>query len=200
MERIGRKPEALIPILQALQEHHGYLPPGGAGAPGRVDRHSTLRHFGGFDLLRYVPPQAGGQTYSPGLPRHGLSCGGSGEGGGGLAAATAHSCGRRHGRGAAVHHRTGRLPGLLHARARGENGRLGRWDTPPRRNLRTKSATISPGQTAAAGVKSTEEMGRAARQRLGPNPRRPGFLLHGQGKRPIVSRLARERGPMRRAA
>jgi NADH-quinone oxidoreductase subunit F len=24
--RIGRKPEALIPILQALQEHHGYLP------------------------------------------------------------------------------------------------------------------------------------------------------------------------------
>ncbi len=26
VERIGRKPEALIPILQALQEHHGYLP------------------------------------------------------------------------------------------------------------------------------------------------------------------------------
>ena len=25
--RIGRKPEALIPILQALQEHHGWLPP-----------------------------------------------------------------------------------------------------------------------------------------------------------------------------
>jgi NADH-quinone oxidoreductase subunit F len=27
VERIGRKPEALIPILQALQEHYGYLPP-----------------------------------------------------------------------------------------------------------------------------------------------------------------------------
>jgi NADH:ubiquinone oxidoreductase subunit F (NADH-binding)/NADH:ubiquinone oxidoreductase subunit E/Pyruvate/2-oxoacid:ferredoxin oxidoreductase delta subunit len=26
VERIGRKPEALIPVLQALQEHHGYLP------------------------------------------------------------------------------------------------------------------------------------------------------------------------------
>jgi NADH:ubiquinone oxidoreductase subunit F (NADH-binding)/NADH:ubiquinone oxidoreductase subunit E/NAD-dependent dihydropyrimidine dehydrogenase PreA subunit len=26
VERIGRKPEALIPILQALQEHYGYLP------------------------------------------------------------------------------------------------------------------------------------------------------------------------------
>jgi NADH-quinone oxidoreductase subunit F len=26
VQRIGRKPEALIPILQALQEHHGYLP------------------------------------------------------------------------------------------------------------------------------------------------------------------------------
>src|SRR5208282_3402465 len=26
VRRIGRKPEALIPILQALQEHHGYLP------------------------------------------------------------------------------------------------------------------------------------------------------------------------------
>jgi NADH-quinone oxidoreductase subunit F len=26
VERIGRKPDALIPILQALQEHHGYLP------------------------------------------------------------------------------------------------------------------------------------------------------------------------------
>jgi NADH:ubiquinone oxidoreductase subunit F (NADH-binding)/NADH:ubiquinone oxidoreductase subunit E/NAD-dependent dihydropyrimidine dehydrogenase PreA subunit len=26
VKRIGRKPEALIPILQALQEHHGYLP------------------------------------------------------------------------------------------------------------------------------------------------------------------------------
>ncbi len=26
VERIGRNPEALIPILQALQEHHGYLP------------------------------------------------------------------------------------------------------------------------------------------------------------------------------
>src|ERR1035438_7912502 len=26
VERLGRKPEALIPILQALQEHHGYVP------------------------------------------------------------------------------------------------------------------------------------------------------------------------------
>ena len=26
VQRLGRKPEALIPILQALQEHHGYLP------------------------------------------------------------------------------------------------------------------------------------------------------------------------------
>lgn len=26
VERVGRKPEALIPILQALQEHYGYLP------------------------------------------------------------------------------------------------------------------------------------------------------------------------------
>jgi len=26
VRRAGRKPDALIPILQALQEHYGYLP------------------------------------------------------------------------------------------------------------------------------------------------------------------------------
>jgi NADH:ubiquinone oxidoreductase subunit E len=26
VQRIGRKPEAVIPILQAVQEHYGYLP------------------------------------------------------------------------------------------------------------------------------------------------------------------------------
>ena len=58
--RIGRKPEALIPILQALQEHHGYLPEEALERLARIDGDSALRHFRRFDFLRYVPPQAGG--------------------------------------------------------------------------------------------------------------------------------------------
>jgi NADH:ubiquinone oxidoreductase subunit F (NADH-binding)/NADH:ubiquinone oxidoreductase subunit E/Pyruvate/2-oxoacid:ferredoxin oxidoreductase delta subunit len=58
VERLGRKPEALIPILQALQEHHGYLPREALRRlselteirPAAVSGVSTF-----YDMFRYKP-------------------------------------------------------------------------------------------------------------------------------------------------
>ena len=197
LQRIGRKPEALIPILQALQEHHGWLPPEALERlveltdirPSAISGVSTF-----YDMFRH---QAGGQTYCPRLPRHGLSCRGRGAGGGRLAAALEHPSRRRHRCGAPVHHRTSRLPRLLHAGARGEDGR---------RDVGILLGGENPGQNPrylarqTGGQRREVHRGneRRRRQWLRPNPRRPGFLLHGQGQRPVVSRLARKRRPMRR--
>ena len=57
VERIGRKPEALID-LQALQEHHGYLPPEALARLGELtDIHpsaiSGVSTF--YDMFRHKP-------------------------------------------------------------------------------------------------------------------------------------------------
>jgi NADH:ubiquinone oxidoreductase subunit F (NADH-binding)/NADH:ubiquinone oxidoreductase subunit E/Pyruvate/2-oxoacid:ferredoxin oxidoreductase delta subunit len=58
VQRIGRKPEALIPILQAFQEHYGYLP---KEALARLGELSDIRPSGisgvstFYDMFRHQP-------------------------------------------------------------------------------------------------------------------------------------------------
>src|SRR5271157_3277815 len=56
--RIGRKPTALIPILQALQEHHGYLPREALERLGELTeiRPSAISGVSTFyDMFRHKP-------------------------------------------------------------------------------------------------------------------------------------------------
>jgi NADH-quinone oxidoreductase subunit F len=58
VQRIGRKPEALIPILQALQEHHGYLPKEALVRLGELTdiRPSAISGVSTFyDMFRHEP-------------------------------------------------------------------------------------------------------------------------------------------------
>jgi NADH-quinone oxidoreductase subunit F len=58
VHRIGRKPEALIPILQALQEHHGYLPKEALVRLGELTeiRPSAISGVSTFyDMFRHKP-------------------------------------------------------------------------------------------------------------------------------------------------
>ncbi|MGA2176558.1 MAG: NAD(P)H-dependent oxidoreductase subunit E [Verrucomicrobiota bacterium] len=58
VERIGRKPTALIPILQALQEHHGYLPREALERLGELTeiRPSAISGVSTFyDMFRHKP-------------------------------------------------------------------------------------------------------------------------------------------------
>ena len=180
VERFGRKPEALIPILQALQEHHGYLPREAlerlAGLteiqPSAIAGVSTF-----YDMFRHKPAGkhilrvcrgtachvAGAERVEDALRRHlGIPPGADTD------AARQFTIEQVACLGCCTLAPVVKMGDLTVGFASAENSP---------EQIRDYLAR----QTAAAGVKSTEEMGPPRGQWRGPNPRRPGFLLHGQG-------------------
>ncbi len=197
VQRIGRKPEALIPILQALQEHHGYLPKEVLVRlselteirPSAISGVSTF-----YDMFRHKP--AGKHIFR--ICR-GTACHVAG-------AERVEEALRRHLRippGAdtdAAQEFTIEQVACLGCCTLAPVVKMGDCDDGIR--VRGECAGASARVSCPADGGGQREVHRgietSVRQWLRPNPRRPRFLLHGQGQRSVISRLARKRRPMRR--
>ena len=123
VQRLGRAPDAVIPILQALQDQYGYLPEEALRrvcattqiTPAAISGVSTF-----YDMFRHKP--VGKHIVQV---CHGTAChvGGAERVEDALRRHLQIPEGARHRRGAAVHHRTRGLPWLLHARPGGAHCR-----------------------------------------------------------------------------
>ncbi len=195
--RLGRTPDAVIPMLQALQDHYGYLPEEALEhvchhtqiTPAAITGVSTF-----YDMFRHEP--VGKHIVHV---CHGTACHVGG-------AERVEDALRRHLRipagantdaGPAVHDRTRRLPRLLHARAggadRGGDDRLrvggegaGRDPRVPGRAGRRPIATQPLASTPKRGADAAEFQGV------------PRLLLRGQGHGPRLPRVAGKRRANRR--
>ena len=72
IDRVGREPEAVIPILQALQDYYGYLPEEALRKVCDNTRITPAFDLRSFVVLRHFPAQTRGQTHRARLPRHRL--------------------------------------------------------------------------------------------------------------------------------
>ena len=145
VERIGRKPAALIPILQALQEHYGWLPQEALERLAELSeiQPSAIAGVSTFhDMFRHKP--AGKHIFQV---CRGTACQVAG-------AERVEESLRRHlnippgaDTDAALEFTVEQVAclGCCSLAPVVKMGGLRWWDTRPRRNLRPKSATISPG-------------------------------------------------------
>ena len=73
VEQVGGGPEAVIPILQRLQEHYHYLPDEALRRVCADQNHPGVDH-GRVQLLHPIPPPARRPPSDSNLCRHRLPC------------------------------------------------------------------------------------------------------------------------------